>query len=104
MMSRATLTLALVLVVCSVLTHAKLTRLSRSAAASAPTTHRDVPPKAGSAADYLVTDLPGLPNGSGLTQYAGYVNVDPVNNGNLFFWLMERKVEATAPCTCPVWL
>lgn len=49
--------------------------------------------------DYLVRNLPGLPAGTNITQYAGYVTINPATAANIFFWLIESD---EAPDTKPL--
>eukprot|EP01116_Phalansterium_solitarium_P022795 TRINITY_DN7660_c0_g1_i1.p1 TRINITY_DN7660_c0_g1~~TRINITY_DN7660_c0_g1_i1.p1 ORF type:complete len:498 (+),score=133.74 TRINITY_DN7660_c0_g1_i1:88-1494(+) len=43
------------------------------------------------ASDDLIVNLPGLTTPVNFKQYAGYVNVDPANNRNLFYWFVESQ-------------
>jgi carboxypeptidase C (cathepsin A) len=51
------------------------------------------------AASDLITNLPGAPPNLNFTQYGGYLNVDPVNNRNLFYWFVTSMAN---PATDPV--
>eukprot|EP00029_Vermamoeba_vermiformis_P007661 TRINITY_DN3376_c0_g1_i1.p1 TRINITY_DN3376_c0_g1~~TRINITY_DN3376_c0_g1_i1.p1 ORF type:complete len:514 (+),score=23.84 TRINITY_DN3376_c0_g1_i1:103-1644(+) len=53
--------------------------------------------------DYLITDLPGFSSNITFNQYSGYITVDPINNGQLFFWFFESQ---RSPSTDPIiiWL
>ncbi len=50
-----------------------------------------------------ILNLPGAPANLGYRQYAGYVNVDPANNRQLFYWFVESQ---QSPSTDPLvlWL
>lgn len=56
-----------------------------------------------SAADYYVRSLPGAPDGPLLKMHAGHVEVDPDNNGNLFFWHFQNRHIANRQRTI-IWL
>ncbi|KFA66402.1 hypothetical protein S40285_01281 [Stachybotrys chlorohalonatus IBT 40285] len=46
----------------------------------------------GTAADYYVPDLPGLPSGvPPVKMHAGHIEVTPEHNGNLFFWHFQNR-------------
>ncbi|KYQ91708.1 peptidase S10 family protein [Tieghemostelium lacteum] len=51
--------------------------------------------------DYLVTDLPGLQ--VELEHYAGLIQVDSVNDGNLFFWFFPA-VNSTPETPFVIWI
>jgi hypothetical protein len=58
-----------------------------------------------SAEEHRVTSLPGLPEATAaeMSHYAGMLQVDPVRDGNLFYWLIEKpKGAAEAPLV--IWL
>jgi serine carboxypeptidase-like clade 2 len=38
-----------------------------------------------------ITNLPGLTQQINFDQYAGYINVDPKNNRNLFYWFVQSQ-------------
>ncbi|KAI2005934.1 Cell death protease [Ophidiomyces ophidiicola] len=44
-----------------------------------------------SAAEYYVRSIPGQPEGPLLKMHAGHIEVDPKNNGNLFFWHFQNR-------------
>ncbi|PHH69392.1 hypothetical protein CDD82_7787 [Ophiocordyceps australis] len=47
---------------------------------------------AGSAADYYVVNLPGVPDDSPpVKMHAGHIEVTPEHNGNMFFWHFQNK-------------
>ncbi|KAE8147260.1 Alpha/Beta hydrolase protein [Aspergillus avenaceus] len=56
-----------------------------------------------SAADYYVRSLPGAPEGPLLKMHAGHIEVDPQNNGNLFFWHFQNRHIANRQRTV-IWL
>ncbi|PGH05614.1 hypothetical protein AJ80_08306 [Polytolypa hystricis UAMH7299] len=56
-----------------------------------------------SAADYYVRSLPGQPEGPLLKMHAGHIEVDPENNGNLFFWHYQNRHIADRQRTV-IWL
>ncbi|KAL2011812.1 hypothetical protein VTN00DRAFT_4530 [Thermoascus crustaceus] len=56
-----------------------------------------------SAADYYVRSLPGAPEGPLLKMHAGHIEVDPANNGNLFFWHFQNHHIANRQRTV-IWL
>ncbi|GLA41207.1 cell death protease [Aspergillus niger] len=56
-----------------------------------------------SAADYYVHSLPGAPEGPLLKMHAGHIEVDPQNNGNLFFWHYQNRHIANRQRTV-IWL
>ncbi|KAF7595744.1 Cell death protease [Aspergillus hancockii] len=56
-----------------------------------------------SAADYYVHSLPGAPEGPLLKMHAGHIEVDPQNNGNLFFWHFQNRHIANRQRTV-IWL
>ncbi|KAJ5880576.1 Pheromone-processing carboxypeptidase kex1 [Penicillium subrubescens] len=58
---------------------------------------------ASSAADYYVHSLPGAPEGPLLKMHAGHIEVDPENNGNLFFWHYQNRHIANRQRTV-IWL
>jgi len=59
---------------------------------------------AGSAADYYVRNLPGLPDGvPPVKMHAGHIEVTPEHNGNLFFWHFENQHIANRQRTV-IWL
>ena len=55
--------------------------------------------------EHRITKLPGLPEESAaeISHYAGMLQVDPLRNGNIFYWLVEKSV---APAEAPlvIWL
>ncbi|KAL1920404.1 uncharacterized protein VTP21DRAFT_781 [Calcarisporiella thermophila] len=53
--------------------------------------------------DYLVRNLPGLPQHTKLTQYAGHVEINSKTNSNIFFWLFERLIK-TEKDKLVIWL
>lgn len=55
-----------------------------------------------SAADYYVRSLPGAPEPL-LKMHAGHIEVDPQNNGNLFFWHFQNHHIANRQRTV-IWL
>ncbi len=58
-----------------------------------------------SAEEHRVTSLPGLSEqtAADMSHYAGLLQVDPVRDGNLFYWLIEKpKGAAEAPLV--IWL
>jgi len=56
-----------------------------------------------SSADYFVHSLPGQPEGPLLKMHAGHVEVDPDNNGNIFFWHFQNRHIANRQRTV-IWL
>jgi carboxypeptidase C (cathepsin A) len=56
-----------------------------------------------SISDYIINDLPGLNTSINFKQYSGYITVDPINNGQIFFWFFESQ---RSPSTDPlvIWL
>ncbi|CEL11419.1 Putative Pheromone-processing carboxypeptidase kex1 [Aspergillus calidoustus] len=56
-----------------------------------------------SAADYYVSSLPGAPEGPLLKMHAGHIEVDPENNGHLFFWHYQNRHIANRQRTV-IWL
>ncbi|KAL7274988.1 Cell death protease [Rhizina undulata] len=58
---------------------------------------------AASSADYYVRSLPGQPEGPLIKMHAGHIEVDPQNNGNLFFWHYQNKHIANRQRTV-IWL
>ncbi|KAL3490893.1 Alpha/Beta hydrolase protein [Aspergillus germanicus] len=56
-----------------------------------------------SAADYYVSSLPGAPEGPLLKMHAGHIEVDPDNNGHLFFWHYQNRHIANRQRTV-IWL
>ncbi|PKY00939.1 pheromone-processing carboxypeptidase kex1 [Aspergillus campestris IBT 28561] len=56
-----------------------------------------------SAADYYVRSLPGAPEGPLLKMHAGHIEVDPENNGDLFFWHFQNRHIANRQRTV-IWL
>ncbi|ELR06609.1 Cell death protease [Pseudogymnoascus destructans] len=56
-----------------------------------------------SAGDYFVHSLPGAPEGPLLKMHAGFVEVDPEHNGNLFFWHYQNRHIANRQRTV-IWL
>ncbi|ODQ52926.1 carboxypeptidase KEX1 [Saitoella complicata NRRL Y-17804] len=57
----------------------------------------------GSASDYYVRSLPGLPEGSDVKMHAGNIIVDEAHNGALFFWHFANKHIADKQRTV-IWL
>ncbi|KAK3500226.1 Alpha/Beta hydrolase protein [Neurospora hispaniola] len=58
---------------------------------------------AAGSADYFVHDLPGAPDGPLVKMHAGHIEVNPDNNGNLFFWHFQNKHIANKQRTV-IWL
>ncbi|KAL9102598.1 MAG: hypothetical protein Q9163_002278 [Psora crenata] len=59
--------------------------------------------EAKTSADYFVKSIPGQPDGQLLTMHAGHIEVDPENNGNLFFWHFQNRHMANRRRTV-LWL
>ncbi|KAI0473131.1 Alpha/Beta hydrolase protein [Xylariaceae sp. FL0804] len=55
------------------------------------------------AGDYYVHELPGAPEGDLIKMHAGHVEVNPEQNGNLFFWHFENQHIANRQRTV-IWL
>ncbi|GAM20248.1 hypothetical protein SAMD00019534_034230, partial [Acytostelium subglobosum LB1] len=53
---------------------------------------------------FQVNSLPGLDPSVNITHYAGYLNVDQENNGNLFFWFIQANVSNPMDYPVLIWI